>query len=345
MVLMIYDKSLLLELDMLVADMHKSNQDMPIAIYGDEGTGKSSFSENLAVFLDRTFTKDAVRTRVAQTFEDFALKAPETGPYKVIWWDEAHRFSKRGSYDTDINRVLLEYFQDIRGARRIYLLCFPELREIDRKVIQRCKLFFETIKNGDEFLVRGWNKKQILATIDCYRLPSAKSKGLRWAGLPFHPIRVFKHDYEDFPEASLCSRRHEPIPSVKELNADYKHLKDGSLRRSDFRLKQYGYRDTIDVANEILRLSSYSFKTAKDLACDAVKFALNNGWCENGELEVVNGRYKIKDDEMFNKIIKHCLTRDNMNPRKVQTTKNDKDIQLVSDMSKEENCVAPELVA
>ncbi len=328
---MIHDKMLLLELDMLIADMHTANQDLPIAIFGDEGSGKSTFTANLTVFLDRTFTSETVFKRVAQTVDDFARKAPDTGEFQAIWWDEAHRFSKRGSYDTDVNRVLLEYFQDIRGRKRIYQLDFPELREIDRKVVQRCKLFFETIKKGNEFLVRGWSKKQILATIDCYRLPSAKSKALRWAGLPFHPIRVFKHDYKDFPlDASKCSMRLEPIPSVQELMKAYASLKDGSLRRSDEKLRSYGSRDPIDIANEIMRLSSYTFKSAKDLAYDAVKFALNNNWCENGEIEVINGRYKIKDDVMFNRIIEHCLTGGSRISRKLIPTKNDKVIQLVS---------------
>lgn len=337
---MIYDKSLLLELDMLVADMRKSNQDMPIAIYGDEGTGKSTFSENLAVFLDRTFNADAVNTRVAQTFEDFARKAPETKPYHAVWWDEAHRFSKRGSFDTDINRVLLEYFQDIRGARRIYLLCFPELREIDRKVIQRCKLFFETVKKGNEFWVRGWNKKQILATIDCYRLPSAKSKALRWAGLPFHPIRVFRHDYKDFPEPSKCSTRPEPIPSVSKVQEAYKILKEGSLRRSDEKLKQYGARDPIDVANEIMRLSTYSFDRAKELAYKNVKVALAEGWGDEKEIELVNNRfYKIKSDVLFEKIVDACLNNvDPVRLKSIQTTSQTVPQLVVPSISKEATC-------
>ncbi len=342
---MIYDKMLLLELDMLIADMHTANQDLPIAIFGDEGSGKSTFTANLTVFLDRTFTPEMVFKRVAQTVDDFARKAPDTGEFQAIWWDEAHRFSKRGSYDTDVNRVLLEYFQDIRGRKRIYQLDFPELREIDRKVVQRCKLFFETIKKGNEFLVRGWSKKQILATIDCYRLPSAKSKALRWAGLPFHPIRVFKHDYKDFPDASKCSMRLEPIPSVQELMKAYASLKEGSLRRSDEKLRSYGSRDPIDIANELLRVSDYSFGHAKNLAYDMVKFAVQNGWAENGEIEVINGRYKIKDDDMFNRIKETCLSSEKRNPRKLRITTYESQQHLVSDIPMEMENNALKIVA
>lgn len=334
---MIYDRNLLLELDMLIADMHKANQDLPIAIFGDEGSGKSTFTENLAVFLDRKFTPEIVFKRVAQTVDDFARKAPDTAEFEAIWWDEAHRFSKRGSYDTDVNRVLLEYFQDIRGRKRIYLLDFPELREIDRKVVQRCRLFFETIKKGDEFLVRGWSKKQILATIDCYRLPSAKSKALRWAGLPFHPFRVFKHDYKDFPEPAKCSVRLEPIPSVQCLNEIYKQLKEGSLRRSDEKLRAYGSRDPIDIANEILRLSNYSFEYAKELAYKYVKTAITEDWFDVKDIEIISGgRYKIKSDEAFNKIVESCLVNSPSSRLKTNPTVSQPVQQLViTHLSKE----------
>jgi len=304
---MIYDQSLLYELDLIVNDMHVSNQDLPIAIFGNEGSGKSSCAENLAVYLDRTMSVEVLETRLCQTFEDFAMKVPDIPDFKAAWWDEAHRFSKRGSYDTDINRVLLEYFQDIRGRRRIYLLCFPELREIDRKVIQRCRLFFETVKKGGKFWVRGWSQKQIQATIDCYRLPSAKSKGLRWAGLPFNPIRVFAHDYKDFPDALQCSIRPDPIPSVSKLNQAYKSFKDGSLRRSDALLKSYGCKDTTDVANEIMRLSGYSYEYSRELASDHTNKALDELWGNKNQLEVLNGRYKIKDTTIFKRIVESAL--------------------------------------
>jgi len=94
---MIYDQTLLTELELLKADMVENEQDLVISIWGREGTGKSKVAANLAVYLDHTFTPEVVFERVAQTFTDYARVFPEVKPFQVGWWDEAHRFSKRGS--------------------------------------------------------------------------------------------------------------------------------------------------------------------------------------------------------------------------------------------------------
>ena len=307
---MINNKSVLSELDELIVDMHKNDQDLVIAVFGREGSGKSWFSLNLAVFLDRTINEKNLHNRLAQTVEDFCMKAPDVKSFEIIFWDEAHRFSKRGSYDTDVNRILLEYFQDIRGRRRIYILCFPELREVDRKVIQRSRLFFETVKNGKDFLVKAWTAKQIEATIDCFRLPTKKSKTDRWAGLPFYPIKVFGHDTKDYPEASQCSTRLEPITSVLALNTAYKTFKEGSLRRSDEILRAYGCKDAMDVCNELMRRTNLAYEGAKDIAYATVKEAVKEGWCDAKEMEVTEkGRYRIKNIDFFEKLVEACLNK------------------------------------
>src|SRR3990172_11187670 len=119
--IMIYDQTLLTELELLKADMVENEQDLVISIWGREGTGKSKVAANLAVYLDHTFTPEVVFERVAQTFTDYARVFPEVKPFQVGWWDEAHRFSKRGQSDTKSKRWVLEYLQDIRGAKQMQI--------------------------------------------------------------------------------------------------------------------------------------------------------------------------------------------------------------------------------
>ncbi len=292
---MIYDKGLLQELDMLRVDMKKHKQDLLIAIYGAEGSGKSTFAGNLAVYLDPTLTPLNLNVRVAQTIEDYARITPDIKPYQVGWWDEAHRFSKRGQNDNLANRFILEYLQDIRGALKIQIWCFPELQEIDRKVIQRARLFFETIKKGEQFFVRGWTKKQIKIMVESLKLSNRKSQMEKWIGTPRDPKRVFSCDYKNFSNPNLAS--------LVDIMKEYDKMKEGSIRRSEERLRSHGFYDPLDVAKEIVRRTTMSWSWAEKQAYEIMKFALQDGWGGEDELVKEAGRYKIKSKTLFDNMV------------------------------------------
>lgn len=300
---MIYDRNLIEEMLLQKEGAQATEDDLVISIFGKEGTGKSIFGLNLLKLLDPTFIPENVHTRVAQTYEDFANKAPELKAYEGLQWDEAHRFSKRGTYDTEVNRVLLEYFQDSRGLMRIYILCYPELREVDRKVIQRSDFYFETIKKNTfsivegklkptpEYWVRGWSEEQIDRIIRSFRVYSYDSKQKLWIGVPKAPKRVFQHDFK----------------GIEEIKIAYRAMKAGSLRLTDEKLRMYGARDPIHVANEIERITTLGYERAKQLAYKNVKRAIEEGWSQEDEIIKVHGRYKIKNNILFEKIVDACL--------------------------------------
>lgn len=280
-----------------------TEDDLVISIFGKEGTGKSIFGLNLAKVLDPTFTPKNIPHRIAQTFEDFAYKAPDLKAYQLLQWDEAHRFSKRGTYDADVNRALLEYFQDSRGLMRKYILCYPELREVDRKVIQRSDFYFETTKINKlvykegvlvpdpQFYVKSWSEDQVDRIIRSFRVYSYDSKQKLWIGVPRSPLKIFKHDFK----------------GIEELRVEYRKMKEGSLRLTDDKLKSYGAKNPIHIANEIMQKTYYDFEYAKKLAYAKVKLAIAEGWGEDGELLVINGQYKIKSNVLFQKIVDACL--------------------------------------
>lgn len=297
---MILDKAFLEELDGLKQDMRDTNSDLVISIYGKEGSGKSTLALNLAKYLDETFNADNLSQKTAQTFEDFARKAPKTESFQVVWWDEAHRFSKRGAYDTQLNRILLEYFQDIRGAKRIYILCYPELKEIDRKVVQRSRLFLETIKKGRQFYTRAWSAEQIEAKFNEMRVFSYDSRQKVWTGIPRKAIRIFKCNFKGIE---------------KELEA-YKRLKESSLIRSDYKLSTCGMYDTIDIINEILKRTGYKYawKTAEKAAYASLHKAIDLGFSEEEITKTPSG-YGIKSDQLFENMVKDALS--NLNPESI----------------------------
>lgn len=289
----IRNRNVRLEIEAIKEDMHKTNSDCVISVFGKEGSGKSTLAENLAKAFDPNFNVNTMRDKFAQTFEDFARICPKVPAFEVCWWDEAHRFSKRGTYDTEVNRVILKYFQDIRGARRIIILCYPEVREVDRKVVQRSRLYFETIKHGDQFYIRGWREEQIHAMMRASRLFSAKSRAAAWVTdsgqfIPQKPITVFRVDFR----------------GIEPENELYKSLKEGSLRRSDEELLQYGTYCQADVANEIVRTSEYAFDTAKKMAARTINNLMEQNRFTEDEAIVEHGKVKIKTKDAFETVVR-----------------------------------------
>ena len=247
------------------------------------------------IHIYETYDGLAIQNRFAQTFEDFARNSPNVPTFRVMWWDEAHRFSKRGTFDTNTNRTLLKYFQDIRGARRIYLLCYPELREMDRKVLQRSRLYFETVKKADDYFVRGWRQNQIDAKMRSLRVFSKESRASAWIDdngnpIPKKPVIVFRVN----------------MKGIELVHDAYKERKAGSLRRSDEELRQFGIYSTWDVANEVVRTTDLKFNSATLMASNAARKAYAEGWFDTEHLDFVRGQYKIKTKECHDKLLEFC---------------------------------------
>lgn len=284
---MIHNRAVLDELKMLRADMAVNDQDLLISVFGSEGSGKSVFAMNLGKVLDSAYGADCI----AITVHDFARIAPKTEPIHVVHWDEAHHFSRRGMYDTDVNRVLLKYFQTIRGAKRIVILCYPALQEMDRYITQhRTRLFFETIKKGNQYLVRGWRKEQILAKLDTMRLYKQSSKSQRWKGIPRNPIVAFGHDFT----------------GIEQIISDYKLLKRGSLSEADDELlSTFGYYNLMDVVRKLMSVTDYSVARLKTIVSEEINQAVK----DNDNIRVKGGRYTITDEKVFNKLFEVCLER------------------------------------
>ncbi len=282
-------QELIQELKYLVSDMKKREQDLVISVYGLEGSGKSRWAMNLSVLLDPDFNGKTLKQKIAQTVEDFGRLAPKTLPFNVCLWDEAHRFSKRGTYDTEVNRDLLEYFQDVRGAKKIFILCYPDLEEIDRKIIKRSRLFFETVKQGNTFSVKVWKKQQIENKIRELRLPSPDTRRKLWIGVSQFPKAIYGHDEKG-------------IEGVLET---YKELKGSGLKLTDQKLaEKYGYRNamqaTIAISQKLeeLKIDGYGI--------DAIKKRVGiklEDHAEEWEVQQAGGIWRIYNEDIFNKLV------------------------------------------
>lgn len=292
---MIQDAGLINELNHLVKDMETSNSDILVAVYGKERSGKSTFAANLGKVLDPTFNAKTLPGRIALTFEDFTEIGPNAQPYEVCWWDEAGAFGRRSTYG-GLNRALLNFFQQAGGSKRIYLLVFPELGEIDKKVIQRSRLFFETVRKNGKFYVQGWTQDQIRRKIRESRLFAAKSRAACWAGSSRVATKIFQCDYRGI-EAEMKV---------------YSELKMLNLKRTDAALRAH-YRVNL---SEIVVLSryeiskttglNYSRSQAYQLVKDELKKAEDTGNVAD-HIERTPRDIFITDSDLVKNLVKNVL--------------------------------------
>ena len=281
------------ELNLLLYDMREREQDLVISVYGREGSGKSRWAMNLAALLDDTFNGETLVNKTAQTIQDFGRLAPKTEPFKVCWWDEAHRFSKRGQYDTSVNRDLLEYFQDIRGGKKIFILCYPQIEEIDRKIVERSRMFFETAKKGGTFFVKAWTHKQISIKVRELRLPSPATRAKLWMGTSKKPMAIYGHDAKN----------------IEGIIEAYKGFKANSVRMTDERLAQkYGYRGAMDIAIAVWgELQQFNIDISFDWLQRLASLKLNERLEEGWDIQQDGKRWKVYNDNVFDNIVKEVV--------------------------------------
>jgi len=293
----IYEPNVLEELKGLVRDMHTKNTDIVVSIFGRERSGKSTLAANLAKVLDPTFNAQNLPKRVGLTFSDFARIVPTIEPFQAIWIDEAGMFSKRASYGVK-NRGMVTYFQEAGGSKRIYLLCYPDISEIDKKVLQRSRLFFETsTTQRGKYIVRGWTAEQMEIKIAVLRLFAADSIAKRWGNTPRLATKTFRCDYKGIEDEMVAYGK------LKELNLE---RTDNNLNElAEMNLSELG----VQVGYKIRELTGKSYKRIQ--LYRYVRGALNDE-IESGNVEEFD-YYEgprdiyIRNAELADRIIENIL--------------------------------------
>ncbi len=252
---MIRNEGFLRELALLVTEMKAQNQDLMISIFGSVGSGKSTLAINIAKVVDSTFKAESLSTRMAHTKEDFAFKQSELNAFETIIWDEAHKLQRRSQWD-EWNKRYLDYFSDSRGLNQVTILCFPNLEEIDRNIVERSRLFLQTYRKGNKYGVMGWTKKQVRAKLRESKLAAPRSIEITWAKAGGrHPKINFSHD----------------MAGIEEELKVYTELKKQNLARTKANLAVYGSLAIPDLSLEIATISKYTTGHIHDIACEVVR--------------------------------------------------------------------------
>jgi len=129
-------------LEKIREEMKKRNLDWVWVNAGMEGSGKSSFSIQLAKHFDDNFTAD----QICFTPEEYMQKATELPPYSAIILDEGIEglFSRNAMKKG--NKKLVQFFRQARELNLMHIINIPDLAELETtiresraKTISRCR--------------------------------------------------------------------------------------------------------------------------------------------------------------------------------------------------------------
>lgn len=143
-------------LNQIKKQVTKKDRDFCFVIDGDEGSGKSVFTMQLAKYLDNTFSIDDI----CMTSEEFKKRIETSDKHKAIVFDEAyHGLSSRQSLSA-INKLLVSKMMMMRQKNLFVFIVLPSFFLLDRYVsLFRSKLLFHIYTNKDRHYWLGFNRK------------------------------------------------------------------------------------------------------------------------------------------------------------------------------------------
>ena len=122
-------------------------------------SGKTTFSFQIAMYLDPTFCLD----RVCFTIEQFVEAVEKAEKYQAIVFDETMGYLSSRSSMSRFNRLLIKVFSEMRSKNLFILLNIPSIFELDKyPAIHRSVALIHIYKRGT-FAVYNYSKKKLFA--------------------------------------------------------------------------------------------------------------------------------------------------------------------------------------
>lgn len=132
--------------NILQQEIHGKNLDWVHVNVGGEGKGKSSFSLQLANYIDPDFT---VEDQVAFSGEEFREMSRNLDSGQVIVYDEAVDGLFSGDHSTKENKKTVKFLRQMRELNLYVIINLPVFHELDKKIREhRVKTLSRCVKQG-----------------------------------------------------------------------------------------------------------------------------------------------------------------------------------------------------
>lgn len=144
------DNYLVNNLDIIMKEAIPNKWDAVIVVHGKEGSGKTTFSTQLAIYMDNSFCLN----RCVFNPDKFGNILDSAQEESSIIWDEAITGASSVKHASKVSQEIISRLTMIRRKRLKIILCLPYLWMLNKYFISRCVATFYVYAKG--FTRRGY---------------------------------------------------------------------------------------------------------------------------------------------------------------------------------------------
>ena len=159
-----FDGKIKAELELVRERVLKKDRDWVICVDGREGVGKSVFAQQIAKFLDPSFSLD----NIAFTAEDFIkkIKDPKRKKGDCIVLDEALAAASARASLSEANKSIMSVAAEMRQMNLFIIIVLPSFFDLDKNLaLWRCTalfhLYFGENESRNYVVFDEWAKKEL----------------------------------------------------------------------------------------------------------------------------------------------------------------------------------------
>lgn len=169
-------------MDLQVKRIH-NDDDLIVAITGDERRGKSTLAFQLATYMDPSF--DPAK-QITFSGDDFSRVGSQLGKYRAVVLDEAIRGGFSRDAASEVNKKLAKFLTVCGERNLIGVICWPKLRWLDPILKEhRCKWNLHVERRFKDHAVAVLrllrdDERVFDPPMEVFRFPFPRASGPRW---------------------------------------------------------------------------------------------------------------------------------------------------------------------
>lgn len=235
--------------------INKKDKDYVILIDGYEGSGKSTFAQQIGRYIDHSLSLD----RVCMTSEEFKNAITNADKGNVVIYDEAVTGMTAGDSITKVGRILKSMMMQMRQKNLCVIVILPVLFEFNKyAVLSRARAFFHMYESGGRMgYWVGYNKKDTRLTYLKGKRTHSYRVRSRFRGRFYGKYAVDEKKYRKKKEEALFSVEFDDEGNHKWLrqrNICLKALYDalGSYKKVKNAVSELGFKISMGNLSQIL---------------------------------------------------------------------------------------------
>lgn len=141
------------------ADLSKKDKDYPLLVDGYEGSGKSTFAQQIGKYIDPSLNL----SRICMTADEFKEAVSNAEQNQTVIYDEAVTGMTAGDSISRIGKLLKSLMMQMRQKNLFVIIILPSVFEFNKySVLSRAKAFFHVYETkGRRGYFAGYNRKDL----------------------------------------------------------------------------------------------------------------------------------------------------------------------------------------